>query len=291
MDITTHQPLLRNSTEMIKKITRFWDQTSESWYKIWGPHIHHGYYDETGFPSFQQAQEQLLKNLSGLLSINTGDKILDVGCGLGGSSIYLAKKYHANLTGITLSAKQLNLAINHAKDSKIENIQFIIDDAHELKNFSHHYFDIVWSLESCEQFYNKKLFIQQAHRVLRPGGQLMLATWCAGDEKYSGPQAKLYKTLCQTYDLPYMPTIKWYEQLLIQENFSLKKVFDWSTNVQKSWEIGPTLSNCYSFLNLIKMAGWRGFLALKKARLMLYAYQQNLLKYGVFVATKSAMID
>lgn len=285
MEIETNQALLKNPNKIIQTITDFWNRTSNSWLTLLGPHIHHGYYNDTVL-TFSDAQENLLHKLSSELSIHHQDKILDVGCGLGGSSVYLVEKFNALVTGISLSSTQVELAKKYAKHKNINNINFIIDDAHLLKEFTKNYFDIVWSLESCEQFYDKKLFIKQAHRVLRAKGQLMLATWCSGEEKYSNEKAKKYIKLCEIYDLPYFPTIAWYKQALLDEGFQVNKVFDWSLSVEKSCDAIIKVANTNSIFKLIKMAGWRGLKAIKQAKLMRDAYAQDMMKYGVLVATK-----
>ena len=138
---------------------------------------------------------------------------------MGGTSIYLANKYQAIVTGITLSQKQVDLATQQAHSIKIQNVEFKIEDALSLASMANNSFDIIWSLESCEQFYDKHLFIQQAHRVLKPGGKLMLATWCSDKDEYINEFAKKYQQLCNAFDLPYMPTIKYYHELLNIKGF------------------------------------------------------------------------
>ena len=177
MMIKTDEPILHNRTKLTSKITRFWDQLSETWETIWGVHIHHGYYEHDQNLTPQAAQEKLIENLADILKIELNDKILDIGCGMGGSSLWLAHKYNATVTGITLSPKQVAIATAKAQAKNINNVTFMIEDALSLENFADNSFDIIWSLESCEQFFDKRLFIQQAFRVLKPNGKFMLATW------------------------------------------------------------------------------------------------------------------
>lgn len=286
MEIKTSEAILDNPSKIVKTIATFWNRTSTSWFNIWGPHIHHGYFDDAEL-SFRDAQEKLLDKLTAELTINDQDKILDVGCGLGGSSVHLVEKFGANVTGISLSSTQIELACKYAEVHHVnQSIKFILDDAHLLSNFNNNYFDIVWSLESCEQFYDKQLFIKQAERVLRPGGQLMLATWCSGAETYNNEKAKIYKKLCHIYDLPYLPTLDWYRNILLQANFQVNKIFDWSSYVEKSCDAITQIANSYSIFKLIKIGGLRGFKALRQAKLMREAYNQKLMRYGVFIATK-----
>jgi tocopherol O-methyltransferase len=228
----------------------------------------------------------LIEKLLVLLEISPQDKILDVGCGMGGSSLYLAKKYRATVTGITLSQKQVDMATQLAKEARIDNVSFKVEDALSLESFSDNSFDIVWSLESCEQFYDKQRFIQQAFRVLKPGGRLMLATWCSGADEYAGLQAEQYRKLCAALQLPYMPTIDCYAQLLQQQGFVIGQKLDWSTHVKETWAVGLASLRSYSFLKIFRMSGWRGLLFARQGKLMQDAFNQHRVTYGVFFAGK-----
>lgn len=283
--LKTCQPLIQNQTQLTRAVANFWNKTSDPWRLIWGPHIHHGYYEDNVFFTPVEAQERLLTKLADMLDIQTQNNILDVGCGMGGSSIYFSQKYHANVTGITLSHKQISIANELAKQNNINNIIFKIEDAMSLHSFASNSFDIVWSLESCEQFYDKSLFLKNALRILRPGGKLMLATWCSDQEEYEGSLAKKYKKLCLAFDLPYMPTIEYY-RLLLGKHFNIQKVEDWSDAVKKSWDIGISLIHSHSLWRLFKMGGWHGLRFIKQIKSMRNAFKEGRVRYGVFLAKK-----
>lgn len=283
MFIRTDQPINNQYDKIAPQIARFWDQISEGWREVWGSHIHHGFYenDEQLTPAI--AQVKLIEKLASHLHIQPHQRILDVGCGMGGSSIYLAKHYHANVTGITLSQQQVNLATLSARKEGVSNVAFIKEDAHVLQPFADNTFDIVWSLESCEQFYDKALFLQQVYRVLKPNGKFMLATWCSSQELYASDEAKAYRKLCLAFDLPYMPTMDYYKKIIRNQHIVLQEVLDWSSYVSKSWDIGISLLNAYSLLRLLKLGGIRGLRFARQVKLMQKAFQQDRVKYGVFI--------
>lgn len=286
MIIKTNQPLMKDRNMITQKITTFWDQISEGWQQIWGTHIHHGFYENNQAMSPENAQEKLIEKLAHLVDIKPYAKILDVGCGMGGSSIYLAKNHDALVTGITLSSKQVEIATRKADEIQLKSLSFKVEDALSMHSFADNSFDIIWSLESCEQFFDKDQFIKQAYRVLKPGGKLMLATWCSSHEEYEGRLAKKYIKLCSAFDLPYMPTMDHYLNNLSAAHFSISLSLDWSKFVTKSWDVGISLLNAYSFLQLLKMGGWRGLLFAKQIKLMRDAFHQGRVKYGVFLVTK-----
>ena len=225
--IKTNQPITYSRTKINYQVANFWNKVSHGWKKIWGIHIHHGYFENETI-SILDAQEKLISKLVEELQINPYMKILDSGCGMGGSSIYLAEHNHASVVGITLSHKQVEIAQKIAEKKKLNNVTFKVEDALCLNSFNQNSFDIVWSLESCEQFYDKARFIEKAYQLLKPGGKLMLATWCSVAEEYTEKQAKKYKQICFAFDLPYMPTMEHYQQLLIRQGFIIDKTLDWT---------------------------------------------------------------
>ena len=291
MEVRTDAAIINNHSAILNKIAHFWDNISSGWKEILGSHIHHGFYDanEQRQVSVLSAQEKLIEKLANLLNLKKQDRVLDVGCGMGGSAIYLAKQYQVQVIGITLSQKQVDIA--RASLQEKENpgpmmlVTFLKEDAHTLANFTDNSMDVIWSLESCEQFYDKTLFIQQAHRVLKPGGQLMIATWCSDQDAYHGALAKNYLTLCKQFDLPYMPSLSWYTKV-IASFFQINRVEDWSDKVKDSWDIGLSLLKNYSFWHLLKHGGLTSIRFVMSLKRMSRSFQEGQLRYGVFLATK-----
>ncbi len=286
MKIRTDQAIIKDRIKITNLIANFWDKISEGWRIVWGPHIHHGFYEDKDNATPLQAQEKLIEKLIELLDIKPESNILDVGCGMGGSSIYLAKKFLANVTGITLSQKQVSIASEQALIENVSRVNFKIEDALSLESFADNTFDLIWSLESCEQFFDKNLFIKQAFRVLKPGGKFILATWCSDRDEYQDKDAKKYQKLCFAFDVPYMPTIEHYYKLLQANNFTVEQKLDWTTYVAPSWDIGINLLSAYSLLQQLKLGGWRGLRFVQQVKLMRVAFREHRVKYGVFLAIK-----
>ena len=109
------------SNSLYQDIRKFYDASSGLWESIWGEHMHHGYYGKNGNYKLdrRQAQIELIEEL--LLwadcSINNPPQnIIDVGCGIGGSTLHLAEKFGSRATGITLSPVQVSRAKERAAE-------------------------------------------------------------------------------------------------------------------------------------------------------------------------------
>lgn len=193
----------------------------------WGEHIHLGYYNDdelkAGYKkkNFVEAKYDFIDQMAGfgkLFQVPGNVKVLDVGCGIGGTSRYLAKKYGANgsVTGITLSPNQVERATQLAKERGIDNVNFQVMDALNM-NFPDNSFDIVWACESGEHMPDKKKYVEEMARVLKPGGRIVIATWCQreeGNRPFNKKERQMLDFLYSEWTHPYFISIKKYAELM-----------------------------------------------------------------------------
>jgi MPBQ/MSBQ methyltransferase len=147
----------------------------------WGEHIHLGYY---GNPpqrkDFIQAKVDFVHEMVRWGNLPKTGKLLDVGCGIGGSSRILAQDYGYEVTGITISPQQVERARQLTPPGV--NVKFAVDDAMAL-SFPDETFDIVWSIEAGPHMPDKDGFARELLRVLKPGGVLVVADWNQRDDR------------------------------------------------------------------------------------------------------------
>jgi cyclopropane fatty-acyl-phospholipid synthase-like methyltransferase len=109
------------------RVRDHYDRVSPYYRALWGEHSHHGYWIR-GDESKETAQLQLVEHLREAAGIRPRQRVLDVGCGFGGSSIYLARKYGAETTGITISPLQVEMAGAAAVEAGVR-ASFLLMDA------------------------------------------------------------------------------------------------------------------------------------------------------------------
>jgi len=275
-----------------QRIQQFYDQSSGLWESVWGEHMHHGYYgaDGTQPKERRQAQIDLIDELIAWAEVTQAQQILDVGCGIGGSSLYLAEKFGASATGITLSPVQANRATERAQAAQLP-AQFQVADALNMP-FADDQFDLVWSLESGEHMPDKTAFLKECWRVLRPGGTLVMATWChrptappAGDLTAAERQqlAKIYEVYC----LPYVISLPEYRAIAQSLGFQHLRTADWSAAVAPFWDvvIGSAITPA-SVVGLLR-SGWTTIQAALSLGLMQQGYRSGLIRFGLLTATKN----
>eukprot|EP00668_Euglena_longa_P001476 GGOE01001753.1.p1 GENE.GGOE01001753.1~~GGOE01001753.1.p1 ORF type:complete len:480 (+),score=119.09 GGOE01001753.1:38-1441(+) len=160
----------------------------------WGEHIHLGYYSpelrRRGNYSnleFIEAKVEFVNKMFDWSGAKGPRTILDVGCGIGGTSRQLAERLPAaQVTGITLSPKQVERGMELVKERGIKNCELKVMDALKM-DFPDNSFDLVWGCESGEHMPDKKKYVEEMVRVLKPGGTLVIATWCQREETPEKP--------------------------------------------------------------------------------------------------------
>jgi tocopherol O-methyltransferase len=281
------------------RIRDFYDASSSLWEQVWGEHMHHGYYapGETSQKDRRLAQIDLIEQLLIWAQPPIPSSILDVGCGIGGSALYLADKYLADcregsdlqVTGITLSPVQANRATARAMELGLQQrAQFLVADAMAMP-FPDLSFDLVWSLESGEHMPDKAKFLQECYRVLKPGGTFIFATWCHRDiseRLLTADEQRHLQRIYDVYCLPYTISLPEYEAIARHTNFQNIKTADWSAEVAPFWDVVINSAISPSAILGILRSGLTTMTAALSLRQMARGYARGLIRFGLLTATK-----
>jgi MPBQ/MSBQ methyltransferase len=260
----------------------------------WGEHIHLGHY---GSPpqakNFLQAKEDFVHEMvrwGGLDQLPPGTTVLDVGCGIGGSSRLLAKSYGFSVTGITISPQQVQRA--QALTPPDVDAKFALDDALAL-SFPDRSFDVVWSVEAGPHMPDKAQFAQELLRVLKPGGILVVADWNQRDDRQvplNFWERPVMQQLLEQWSHPAFSSIESFSELLESTGLVAGTVTtdDWTQPTLPSW-----IDTIWQ--GIIRPQGWMQFGVpgfIKSVRevptilLMRLAFGVGLCRFGMFKAIR-----
>ncbi len=175
-------------TEFHRKIIEYYKDTENAYKDSWDLNnslaIHFGYWDEK-VKSFSQSLPRMNEVMMEAAAIKSTDNILDAGCGVGGSSIFLSLLLGCKVTGISLSERQVEQAKANAKQRGMERlVDFKVMD-YCATDFPDASFEIVWCCESICYAYDKQQFVKEAWRLLKPGGRLVIADGFVSDYKHN----------------------------------------------------------------------------------------------------------
>jgi tocopherol O-methyltransferase len=283
-----------DTNNLSQEIQAFYDASSGLWEQIWGEHMHHGYYGRIGNYKIdrRQAQIDLIEEVLTWGGAKSPKQVLDVGCGIGGATLYLAQKYQAQAVGITLSPVQTNRAKERSRLLGLESqTDFLVADALAMP-FADDSFDLVWSLESGEHMPDKEKFLKECYRVLKPGGLFLMATWChrSTQDSVAGlltedEQQHLQK-IYDVYRLPYVISISGYETIAYQVGFQAVRIEDWSLAVAPFWDfVIDSVFDLEAIIGLLQ-SGWTTIQAAMSLGLMSRGYERGLIRFGLLSGTK-----
>ena len=270
-----------------KEINKYYDQTYHQYRSVWklDQHkgIHYGYWDDST-KNLSQAVEKMNRVLLDLSGFRKNSAILDMGCGVGGSSIFIAEQINAKVTGINLNQKQIDIA----KKLDQPNLNFICGN-YLNSGMDNEIFDGIWALETICHCQDKLDFIKEAHRLLKPGGVLVLAEYFVKKHEFSN--SKSIKKWLNYWAIPGLEVYSGFISKLEANDFEIIKEKDATKNIWKSsfymflasfpgmltTEFNQLFKDYGSYShNHYKSAFWQ-FIALKK----------KLWEYKIIVARKS----
>lgn len=193
------------TTDTIKeKVRRYYLATTEDYLKYyatdWHQHMHYGF--DRDLPRGGNPTENLVRYLAECARLKAGELVLDAGCGVGGSSIWLARHLGVHSIGLNLMSFQAALARNYAGDS---GARFAAGDF-MIPPFRDNTFDAVWAIESFDHAPDKAAWVHTMAAKLRPGGRIAIADGFRSEVEFSPDQTKAYSEFLKGWAVPHLCT-------------------------------------------------------------------------------------
>ncbi|MEP7197504.1 MAG: class I SAM-dependent methyltransferase [Saprospiraceae bacterium] len=273
-----------------QRIQKFYDESTPLWLDIWGEHMHHGYYEngKLSNKTHTEAQVDLVAELLRWGNIHASNHILDVGCGVGGSARLLAKKYDAQVLGLTLSPVQAKNAQRYNQETGLDKqIHIEVKDMMSMIDADQK-FDLIWSLESAEHIVDKKGLLEMFYKLLNPKGRLIMATWCHRNVPpvLEFSEKKLLHKIYDLYHLAPMVSIEFVDNTIKDAGFTEVLSEDWSESVAPFWK--AVIQSIFQWRSLkgLLHAGWPTIKGAWAMQYMTKGYKKGLIKFGVFQGMK-----
>ncbi|KAI3746018.1 hypothetical protein L6452_08433 [Arctium lappa] len=146
------------------------------------------------------------------LDLKPGQKVLDVGCGIGGGDFYMAENFDVEVVGIDLSVNMISFALERAIGLKC-SVEFEVADCTK-KTYPDNTFDVIYSRDTILHIQDKPALFRTFYKWLKPGGKVLISDYC---RKSGSPSQEFAEYIKQRgYDLHDVET---YGQMLRDAGF------------------------------------------------------------------------
>lgn len=177
-----------------------------------GIHWHTGFYLDEDAGVSSRDQVRMVDHIARSAGIAGGDRVLDVGCGIGATLCHLAEAYGCEAVGITPVSEQARLARELARARQV-SIRVDVARAEALP-YPDESFDVVTIFESSCHFEDRQAFFDEAARILKPGGRLAGEDWMATDLSDGARVSEWIDPICKTWAIPMLGDSLEYARLM-----------------------------------------------------------------------------
>ena len=276
-----------------KNIVDYYAATENAYKDSWDLNnslaIHYGYWDEK-VKTFPQSLLRMNEVMMKTAEIKQSDKVLDAGCGIGGSSIFLTEKIGCNVIGISLSERQILHARKLAEEKKLEDkVEFEVMN-YCATAFPGESFDVVWGCESICYADDKEQFIKEAYRLLKPGGRLIVADGFV--TKFENNDHPTIRNWIDGWQVNYLESPDRFEQFMNEtgfKNISYKDISKYTAHSSQRLYKFYFLANLYLAWKTITFSNRSIEMQRKNiaaCKHQYYGMKKGLWQYGLIVGTK-----
>lgn len=276
-----------------KNIVDYYQATENAYKDSWDLNnslsIHYGYWDEK-VKNFPQSLPRMNEVMMEAAKIKATDAILDAGCGIGGSSIFLAQQVGCKVSGISLSERQVLKAKELAAEKGVgDKVNFEVMN-YCATNFPAESFDVVWGCESICYADDKEQFIKEAWRLLKRGGRLVVADGFVTDFKNN--DNPIIRNWADGWQVNYLESPERFQQFMKNAGFdsiSFHDISKYTAHSSRRLYKFFFLANLYLAWKTITFSNRSTDMQRKNIAACKYQYKgmrQGLWQYGLIVGTK-----
>lgn len=268
-----------------RDIAHYYDTHQFYYSRFWSPTaLHYGFwYKDTQHLS--EAVTNANQFVLDLLGIDSSDIVLDAGCGVAGTSLYIAESTGARVIGITLSTLQLAIASKRVSRSAASHRLGLSRQDYTCTAFRSSTFSKLFGIESACHANSKRRFLAEAYRLMKPGGRIAIVDAFLTKDTLNADERKIYTKVIDGWVMPSLPSISHFARLLAEVGFQAVAFFDMQQCVERSIRRIYLYSQLTWPLNLIKskLGIARENMA---ARYQKFLFKKGIAVYGAFYAVK-----
>jgi len=215
------------------------DALGDLYYTYWGEFFHLALFEPGDDPAdlaaaYQRTHQRYLEAIDGAAA----RRILDVACGGGALSAWLADHTSAEVVGVDLSSGQLTHARRWLADGRRPNLRFVQHDVMHLDELAEQPFDAALCLDAACYLPDRGAALRGIATRLRSGGRLLLVDWCRVERSTALQQELILEPLCRYWAIADLATATGYRRAFAAAGLRVHRLDDLSDCVVPNWERG-----------------------------------------------------
>ena len=189
--------------------------------------MNYGYWDET-VTSRKDSYARLYERIADALSIKSGDRVLDAGCGFGEAACFMAKTYGCQVTGVTISPTQVRKAQEIVRQRNFGDRVSVFLADYTKTSLPDGSFDAIYAIETIVHLSDKTDFYLEAYRLLAPGGRLVVAEYIQNKEPKIPLDRQSMEAFLDGWSIPNMWTLNRHTSAIKRCGFDQVRTEDYS---------------------------------------------------------------
>lgn len=194
-----------------RRVVDYYDAETQRYLSGWNAHhFHFGIFrpGEVGpehshpsdVPALAEALRRMVDRVVAPAALQPGQRVVDAGCGVGGTAFMLAARHRVDVTGVNVCAHQLEIAQRRATQART-SVRFVWGDCSESLPFATASVDCVVNVESACHYADRPAFVAECARILRPGGVLVAMDWVSVDGLPEARHREAIAPVCDAWHL------------------------------------------------------------------------------------------
>ena len=248
-------------SEHERSVIAHYDKMTRVFYLQWSSeHFHFGLFKPGERPRHNEtpkesdgharALERMVEVVVAPAGIERHHHVVDAGCGVGGTAFHLARTRGCRVTGVNLSQTQLEIAGSKAVNANLsDRIDFEYANCSRSLPFADGSVDVVVNIESARHYNDRRRFLHEVYRILKPGGCIVASDWMVSDVIPDGQYQRYIQPLCEDWMMYRLESQSSYTRLLQEAGL---EVIEFEGFSGLEFDNLHLLTNTYQSLGLLR---------------------------------------